>query len=58
VEFPPQRDEFGRRYRRGYAKALAILEKNWDRMVTFYHFPEEHWRHLRTTNWWRACSRR
>ncbi|MCY4580748.1 MAG: transposase [Chloroflexi bacterium] len=26
------------------------LERDWDRMVTFYDFPAEHWRHLRTTN--------
>src|SRR4030065_232087 len=24
--------------------------RDWDRMVTFYRFPQEHWRHLRTTN--------
>ena len=24
--------------------------RDWDRMVTFYQFPQEHWRHLRTTN--------
>lgn len=24
--------------------------RDWDRMVTFYAFPREHWRHLRTTN--------
>jgi transposase-like protein len=23
---------------------------DWDRMVTFYSFPKEHWTHLRTTN--------
>lgn len=23
---------------------------DWDRMVTFYSFPKEHWPHLRTTN--------
>ena len=22
----------------------------WERMVTFYDYPREHWRHLRTTN--------
>ncbi|MBI5562793.1 MAG: transposase [Deltaproteobacteria bacterium] len=27
-----------------------MLEKDWERMVTFYGFPKEHWRHLRTTN--------
>jgi transposase-like protein len=25
-------------------------ERDWDRMVTFYDFPHQHWKHLRTTN--------
>jgi transposase-like protein len=33
-----------------YQRAAATLERDWDRMVTFYNFPKEHWRHLRTTN--------
>jgi putative transposase len=45
-----RRDGFARRYRGGYSKAVAILEKNWERLVSFYKFPEEHWKHLRTTN--------
>jgi putative transposase len=24
--------------------------RDWERMVTFYQFPKEHWKHLRTTN--------
>ncbi len=27
-----------------------MLEADWERMVTFYDFPEAHWKHLRTTN--------
>ena len=23
---------------------------DWDRMITFYSYPKEHWVHLRTTN--------
>jgi len=34
----------------GYHGAAKTLERDWDRMVTFYRFPEEHWKHLRTTN--------
>lgn len=34
----------------GYQSAKESLERDWDRMVTFYQFPREHWRHLRTTN--------
>jgi transposase-like protein len=26
------------------------LAEDWDRLVTFYAFPKEHWKHLRTTN--------
>ena len=29
---------------------MATLERDWERMVTFYDFPEAHWKHLRTTN--------
>ncbi len=35
---------------RGYASAADTLERDWERMVTFYDFPKEHWKHLRTTN--------
>jgi transposase-like protein len=36
--------------KRGYGKAGALLDEDWERMVTFYQFPEAHWKHLRTTN--------
>jgi len=35
---------------RGYGKAAETLGRDWERMVTFYRYPKEHWRHLRTTN--------
>ncbi len=44
------RDEFIDRYNRGYSKATDKLLNDWDRMVTFYSFPKEHWVHIRTTN--------
>ena len=44
------RRQFAQRYGRTYPKAVAALERDWERMVTFYHFPREHWKHLRTTN--------
>lgn len=50
AEAERRRNAFARRYRRTYPKAVAILEKDWDAMVTFYDFPEAHWKHLRTTN--------
>jgi putative transposase len=34
----------------GYRSAGETLIRDWDRMVTFYQFPREHWKHLRTTN--------
>jgi transposase-like protein len=36
--------------RRLYPKAMQTLERDWERMVTFYDYPKEHWKHLRTTN--------
>ena len=44
------RDAFVERYRKDYPKAAEKLLADWDRMVTFYSFPKEHWVHLRTTN--------
>ena len=44
------RQAFGKRYGPWYLKAVTVLEDDWDRMVTFYDFPEAHWKHLRTTN--------
>jgi putative transposase len=33
-----------------YRSAGETLLRDWERMVTFYQFPKEHWKHLRTTN--------
>jgi len=44
------RDQFVARYGKLYPKAAETLCRDWERMVTFYNFPKEHWRHLRTTN--------
>jgi len=30
--------------------AAKVLDEDWERMVTFYRYPKEHWRHLRTSN--------
>lgn len=30
--------------------AAECLDHDWDRLITFYRFPQAHWRHLRTTN--------
>ena len=45
------RDVFVRWSRQhSYEAAAESLERDWDRMVTFYAFPKEHWTHIRTTN--------
>jgi putative transposase len=36
--------------KRGQDEAGKLLDHDWERMVTFYQFPKEHWKHLRTTN--------
>jgi len=49
-EAESRRDEFVRRYRSQHPKACEKLLADWERMVSFYSFPKEHWRHLRTSN--------
>ncbi len=44
------RDRFARTYGRAFPKAVARLLHDWERMVAYYAFPQEHWTHLRTTN--------
>ena len=44
------REQFAARYRKLYPKAVETLGRDWERMVTFYRFPKDHWIHLRTTN--------
>jgi transposase-like protein len=36
--------------KRGHAEVGRGLDRDWERMVTFYDFPREHWTHLRTSN--------
>jgi putative transposase len=44
------RTDFERRFRKHHPRAVDRLNRDWERMVTFYDFPKDHWRHLRTTN--------
>jgi transposase-like protein len=44
------RDEFIERYEDQYPKATKCIAADWDRMVTFFEFPSDHWKHLRTSN--------
>jgi transposase-like protein len=34
----------------GCPDAGRLLDQDWERLVPYYDFPEEHWKHLRTTN--------
>jgi putative transposase len=44
------RDQFVSQFQRAHPKATKCLLEDWERLVTFYAFPAEHWKHLRTTN--------
>ena len=44
------RVRFAAEYQAKYPKAVESLTANWERLVSFFEFPAEHWKHLRTTN--------
>jgi transposase-like protein len=44
------RAQFDKRYRQLAPKAVERWGGDGERLITFYQFPREHWRHLRTTN--------
>jgi putative transposase len=44
------RARFEAEYQPKYSKAVESLIANWERLITFFDFPAEHWKHLRTTN--------
>ena len=43
-------DHFKEKYEAKYPKAWERLEKDRDVLLSFYNFPAEQWRHIRTTN--------
>jgi len=43
-------DDFIQIYGAKYPKAAECLQKDHEYLLTFYDFPAEHWRHIRTTN--------
>jgi len=43
-------DLFIQKYQAKYPKAVECLVKDRETLLTFYDFPAEHWKHLRTTN--------
>jgi transposase-like protein len=44
------RERFREEFDAKYPKAVSKLDKDWEQLTTFYDFPAEHWRHLRSTN--------
>jgi putative transposase len=42
--------DFVTRFHAKYPKAVECLQKDTDVLFTFYDFPAEHWKHIRTTN--------
>jgi putative transposase len=49
-EAAKQFNAFIKTYGVKYPKAADCLEKDRDALLTFYDFPAEHWKHIRTTN--------
>ena len=43
-------DQFAEDYEANYPKAVASLRRNPNALLTFFDFPAEHWKHIRTTN--------
>ncbi len=43
-------DVFIELYEAKYPKATECLEKDRDKLLNFYSYPAEHWKHIRTTN--------
>jgi transposase-like protein len=50
AECEAARLRFAAEYQAKYPKAVESLVAPWERLVTFFNFPAEHWKHLRTTN--------
>jgi len=44
------RDRFVVKFKERAPKACEKLHRDWERLVSFYRFPKEHWKHLRTSN--------
>jgi putative transposase len=43
-------DRFLRTFEAKYVDVTACLEKDRERLLTYYGFPAQHWKHVRTTN--------
>ncbi len=44
-----ERKKFEQAFRHN-PKAVKTVVENWERLTTYYNFPREHWKHLRTSN--------
>jgi transposase-like protein len=44
------RDAFVASYESKYPKAVESLQRDGEQLLTFFDFPAEHWKHLRTSN--------
>ncbi len=45
-----RRDRFVEEFGADFPKAVETLDRDWERMVAFYRYPKEHWKHIRTSN--------
>ena len=50
AEAETARRAFHHTYRLRFPNASEGLDRDWARMLTYCDFPNDHWRHLRTTN--------
>ncbi len=44
------RENFEKLFSEKYPKAVECLVKSWSELTTFFHYPAQHWQHIRTTN--------
>src|SRR5437016_3112398 len=44
-----EREKFEQAFRHN-PKAIKTVVENWERLTSYYDFPREHWKHLRTSN--------
>jgi len=45
-----EKKAFESEFKDKYPKAVECLNKDWDKLTTFFDFPAPHWQHIRTTN--------
>ncbi len=44
------KESFEKLFSDKYPKAVECLSKSWTELTTFFHYPAQHWQHIRTTN--------